>query len=751
MTWLTPVLASIAAAVAIPSLIILYFLKLRRRDMEVSTTLLWKKAIQDLQANAPFQKLRRNILLILQLIILAATLIAIAQPQIKGQSAQGSRHIILIDRSASMSSTDGDPTRISGDLVTRLDSAKKKARDLVESLSEPGLFMKESGDQAMVIAFDATAEVRQQFTADKNALKAAINAVTPTDAPTRIDEAMRLAKAHAPRRSMTDSTTGTTLEIEGLDLGSQASIHLYSDGAIPDAASSKPGMDDTFLFERIGQTDAGNVGITGLRSERAFDAPAKLSVFVGLQSTMRVARKVDVELTIDGAVAGVKSVQMPAAALENAVDGGASASTAVRATAGGAAASENSSKPTADSGPAPKLNVGVGGVVFTLDRTEGGLVRVRLIGLEPDATADAASRDALDSDNRAWLVVPPAKKLSVAWVTTGNLFLGNALESLPLSKLQRYSTAEFDKLVLDGKTADFDVVVLDGWLPGGEKARGLPPGRYIVLNAVPAGAGLIDKGRGPVSLILDWNRQHPVMRLVNLDSLTIAASRQVDVVPRSASEKLEDIAKAEAMGAGAATVLATCDQGVAIVETGGKDWRAIVVPFDTAESTWPFDVSFLVFLASGVDYMGGNGSVERQAQTVQPGSVLSDRLPVGASDAEVKVADGKTEPLIVGGDGKVVFGPIRNHGVIEVSWKGPSGLTDVTRAGRNVRTFASNLLDADESNVASVDRLDLASRTVTANAEAGAKSARKLWPYLLLAALSVVMLEWFVYNRKVYV
>ena len=107
MTFATPIIAGILAGIVIPSLIILYFLKLRRRDMEVSSTLLWKKAIQDLQANAPFQKLRNNILLILQLLALTAALLAIAQPEIRHRGISTARRIVMIDRSASMNSTDG--------------------------------------------------------------------------------------------------------------------------------------------------------------------------------------------------------------------------------------------------------------------------------------------------------------------------------------------------------------------------------------------------------------------------------------------------------------------------------------------------------------------------------------------------------------------------------------------------------------------------------------------------------------------
>ena len=71
MEWLTPLTALYAGLASVSLLLLLYFLKLKRREQIVSSTLLWKRAVQDLQVNAPFQRLRRNILLLLQLLMLA--------------------------------------------------------------------------------------------------------------------------------------------------------------------------------------------------------------------------------------------------------------------------------------------------------------------------------------------------------------------------------------------------------------------------------------------------------------------------------------------------------------------------------------------------------------------------------------------------------------------------------------------------------------------------------------------------------
>src|ERR671917_1118765 len=89
---------AIAAGVVIPSLLILYFLKLRRREMPVSSTLLWRKAIQDLQVNAPFQRLRRNLLLLLQMLLLMLLLLALSRPVANYYKGAGKMTVMLIDR-----------------------------------------------------------------------------------------------------------------------------------------------------------------------------------------------------------------------------------------------------------------------------------------------------------------------------------------------------------------------------------------------------------------------------------------------------------------------------------------------------------------------------------------------------------------------------------------------------------------------------------------------------------------------------
>src|SRR5207247_1684390 len=80
-------------------IIALYFLKLRRRPVQVSSTLLWRRSLEDLHVNSLFQRLRKNLLLFLQLLAVALAMLALGGLKMKGRTTAGERYVLAIDES----------------------------------------------------------------------------------------------------------------------------------------------------------------------------------------------------------------------------------------------------------------------------------------------------------------------------------------------------------------------------------------------------------------------------------------------------------------------------------------------------------------------------------------------------------------------------------------------------------------------------------------------------------------------------
>ena len=714
MTFLTPLYAAVAAAIAVPSLVILYFLKLKRRDLEISSTLLWKKAIQDLQANAPFQKLRRNILLLLQLLVLAAAILALGQPQFNSIKTTGGRHVILIDRSASMNATDEEAK---GTAVSRLDAAKTEALNFIQGLSEPGLIEKDTGDTAMVIAFDREASVVQQFTGDKRKLSDAVRSIVPSDGPSLLEPAVRLARAQAPRLILQDTRIidgqpVTDIKvIEGISDRWPISLHVYTDGKLPDADRAVAGPSDTVEFHRFGKPDTQNVGIVAMRADREFDTPANVLLFAGLQNTDPSPVKVDVQLILEGTQGPIKEVTIPG---------------------------------SNDKGP------GNAGVSFKFDRPEA--TAVELIVRRANSIAD--SLDAFATDDRGWLMIPPARALRLALVTNGNLFLRQALAVLPQSgEPTLFTPAEYQAALKTGKGFEFDVTVVDGVaLEWGDRKNTLPPGRFLVFNAIPnavdaatikptpagqspdsLGAVLVPLGESGPSTMVSWQRDHPAFRSLNLDNLDIFKSLKAEIPTGSTAQ-----------------ILGESTAGPVFFELITSDARALVATFDPTASDWPFDISFVVFLSYATDYLGTGGGWA-VARSSQPGLTLSDRLPDNSSGVECTGPGGITVGAGLAPDGSASFGPFPKVGIYTASWSGPGAAGDLSANGVSKRRLAVNLLDPVESDIRAAQEIKLASTDAVAKPGETGGSVRILWPWMLLAALAVVMLEWFVYNRKVHV
>jgi hypothetical protein len=102
---LVPLLApwqwALLAAVPI-GIVLLYFLKLRRQPVRVPSTYLWSRTVEDLHVNSLMQRLRRNLLLLLQLLFILLIALALLRPGWRGTSEGGRRLVMLLDASASM-------------------------------------------------------------------------------------------------------------------------------------------------------------------------------------------------------------------------------------------------------------------------------------------------------------------------------------------------------------------------------------------------------------------------------------------------------------------------------------------------------------------------------------------------------------------------------------------------------------------------------------------------------------------------
>ncbi len=285
----TPGWAGVALLLVPLLLILLYFLKLKRKPLQVPSTFLWRKSIEDLHVNSLFQWLRDNVLLLMQLLIVLLLIYSVLAFQVHGSTSTGKHYILLIDNSASMAVADFGKGR--------LEAAKEEAGKEIDAHAE--------GDRGMVIAFNSRASILQPYTSDRNLLRAAVAKIAPTQRPTRIDEALRLADSLAnPLRSTDDAAVRpanedpaqarTYVSVEGI----AAEVHLLSDGRFPDVAAFAAGNLD-LNYHRIGQAGAENVdniGLVTLNAVRDEQDAGKVQVFVRVLNFRRDAATVKVEI-----------------------------------------------------------------------------------------------------------------------------------------------------------------------------------------------------------------------------------------------------------------------------------------------------------------------------------------------------------------------------------------------------------------------------------------------------------------------
>src|SRR5258706_12844360 len=120
-----PLLAPLALAglIFIPLIVAFYLLRLRRAERTVSSTFLWQQLVRDLEANAPWQRLRRSLLLLLQLLLVAILALLAARPYLERPAGLARAVGIVLDTSASLAPTAVTPSRIEAAKAANVDAA----------------------------------------------------------------------------------------------------------------------------------------------------------------------------------------------------------------------------------------------------------------------------------------------------------------------------------------------------------------------------------------------------------------------------------------------------------------------------------------------------------------------------------------------------------------------------------------------------------------------------------------------------
>jgi hypothetical protein len=665
--------AAWAVMAAIPlAIVALYFLKLKRQPLEVPSTYLWHRVIEDLHVNSFWQKLRKSLLLFLQLLVAALAILALLRPGWQGQTLEGRKFIFLIDNSASMSTNDAEGA------ATRLEEAKNRVAALVDQM--------ESSMSAMIMTFAADPVVVQEFTSNRRQLREALARIEPTAAQTDLKGALRLADGFAnPRRKVSETENAEdAVALKFVDV--PVELYIFSDGRFP-------GVEDVELgnlvpqFLPLGSAETNNLAITTLSTRRAEANPEQVQVFAQVSNASGIETTADVVLYRGDQIVDAVETTVPATGI-------ASAS------------------------------------FLLLDDTPTVLRAV--------VTPNAEFHDGLALDNTAYAILEDDRTARVLLVTPGNRSLELALQTERAKRLVKLDqsgpsvlgTSEFEQQ-LDRES--YDLIIFDQCVP-----KKMPAANTLFLGNLPPIKAWADE-QDSESQIVDWDRSHPLLNLIELGGVQIAGAQIVK--PPPGGRMLVDSTDGPLVSIAPRGRFEDLVFGFEIVGKNDAGERIV-------NTNWPRKHSFPSFWLNVLEHFARDSG----AQSVhRPGEVVELRLAPSAGDVTVETPDGSRRVAPVDASGRMVFQDTERLGTYQVY-----------RGGELVKTFAVNLFDRDESDVVlrvaetGEDGLNIVENLTIGFVEVVAQPPnadirKELWKALLVLALVVLIAEWYIYNRRVYI
>ncbi len=709
MTFLAPIAGLIGALIGVPLLIALYLLKLRRKPLKVSSTLLWEQAVQDLQANVPLRWLKWSWLLLLQLVILACLLVAMARPAIPGTATVAARTIIVIDASASMSALDGARTGSpSAEPRTRLDEAKDAALALIEQMRRAGGVGGGQRSEGMVISMAATTRVVRGFTSDHRELRDAVQSIQPTDQPANLDEVVRIASAAALAGS------------DGNSLAQRTALILFSDGSLEPGRDRLPASVDLRLVRagpatppaQASEALPDNLGIVAIGARRDAENPALARVFVRVQNSGDKPIQTTLTCTADGDPVGLLPLSIPAASVTS----------------------------------TGELAPGEAAATLELDRPAGGLILITI-----------PRTDLLASDNTAGVVLRAVSKPRILIVGPNDStdpyaaargrygidrYLLGTLQDMEPGEVRPIDAASYREAAIGNSLASYDLIIFDRVAP----TPPLPSVPTISIGANLPVQGLrvqslgANENANAATRFISWKRTHPILKNAPLDAVLVSPPMRmtIDDLP------IQPAATPAPVQPDAPTItpLALGASGplIALVqEPGVRGVKRLVLAFDLIRTNWGKDISFPIFISSAVDFLTGRGeyAAGRAFTTAETISLIS-----APNAKRIRVTGAETFDLDI---------PTPDPAGASVTLGIPrlAGIYHCENAAATSETIIANLVNPRESALATRSSIEIAGRASTSGTDhTGDPPKREVWHWFVLAAMLLLTVEWFIYAYR---
>ncbi len=248
---------------AIPILIIIHTLKPKPRPVDVTNLFLWTKVIKERSRNLSFERLKRNLPLLLQILIAGLAAMALAKPTWTYLTAKKGNMVLVIDTSASM--------KARSESGTRFDQARKKAIHLIEE--------RDRDQKILIVEAGKKPVVKSGFIENSSHAQDVVKKLQPTDAAVNLEPAVYLA-------------------LSFVDPAAEDLLYLITDGAAKNFSALIKNHPN--IRPMIISGGEQNIGITKFEFRQLFDHSDQYEFLLEIKNFNPSSLECPIRLSIDG-------------------------------------------------------------------------------------------------------------------------------------------------------------------------------------------------------------------------------------------------------------------------------------------------------------------------------------------------------------------------------------------------------------------------------------------------------------------